>query len=324
MASLLPESPEAQLVGPRTIHGGRSYRRRTEGRGGQSLSVHRGSVRTNPERSLVGDVFCSPQGASNYSGQDSYSACKGESEDSSVSCHRPHELPHRILSDTSPLQSKPSCVVMPCGVFLAPPLLAALCFPLVTLRERQMPPRRLPDTLLKLTLSCRQRVGVSTLCTVNRVLSGLCAAPSPLTAPLGPGRCDPTMRLLCRATRLSPSPSTRQVDPAAGDGREEHETHEAVSVRGSNAQSKAPADRADRHEAPTAPTRLGLLKPAPGPQVGGLLLAGSNNPERTLWERWPPPAQNSNVPILVPPPIRFWLLPSPQTIDIAQVGSPRA
>ncbi|KAJ1219145.1 hypothetical protein NDU88_006716 [Pleurodeles waltl] len=58
MASLLPESLEAQLVGPRTVHGGRNYGQCTEGRGGQSLSVHRGSVHMSPGRSLVRDVFC--------------------------------------------------------------------------------------------------------------------------------------------------------------------------------------------------------------------------------------------------------------------------
>ncbi|KAJ1215406.1 hypothetical protein NDU88_003015 [Pleurodeles waltl] len=58
MASLLPESLEARLVGPHTVHGGRNYGQRTEGRGGQSLSVHRGSVHTSPRRSLVRDVFC--------------------------------------------------------------------------------------------------------------------------------------------------------------------------------------------------------------------------------------------------------------------------
>ncbi|KAJ1165692.1 hypothetical protein NDU88_006109 [Pleurodeles waltl] len=293
MASLLPESLEAQLVGPHTIHGGRSYGRRTEGRGGQSLSVHKGSVRTNPERSLVGDVFCSPQGASNYSGQDSYSACKGETEDSSVSCHRPHELPHRILSDMSPLPSKPSCVVMPCGVFLAPPLLAALCFPLVTLRERQMPPRRLPDTLLKLTLSCSQRVRVSALCTVNRCSPGalradrLGSVPLPVLSlpPWDQGAVAP--RRDCCA---EPPDSSRRPRPGrwilrwGTGGRSTRPTRWSASA--APVQSSGGADR---HEAPTAPTRLGLLKPAPGPQVDGPLLAGSNNPERTLWVRWPPP-----------------------------------
>ncbi|KAJ1208927.1 hypothetical protein NDU88_004306 [Pleurodeles waltl] len=58
MASLLPESLEAQLVGPRTVHGGRNYGQRTEGvrvtiRGKTVTQRARGGLRT-PQLPVTG------------------------------------------------------------------------------------------------------------------------------------------------------------------------------------------------------------------------------------------------------------------------------